>query len=166
MYRSRRLIILSTLSGLLAQAERLEDIFPTAIEIVADVMEIEVVLIYSLDTRKGELILSAYRGVPREFALGVDKMKLGEGVNGRVAETGEPLMVKDAAKDPRLSRDAVRREGLRAQLVVPMKSRGQVVGTICVASRQKAEFSTEEMELLTAIGNQIGRSEEHTSELQ
>jgi len=70
MYRSRRLIILSTLSGLLAQAEKLEDIFSTAIEMVADVMEIEVVLIYSLDARRNEWVLSAYRGVPVEFARG------------------------------------------------------------------------------------------------
>jgi hypothetical protein len=59
MSRSRRLITLSTLSGLLAQAEAIEDIFPTAIEIVADVMEIEVVLIYKLDDRRKELALSA-----------------------------------------------------------------------------------------------------------
>lgn len=163
MYRSRRLIILSTLSGLLAQAEKLEDIFSTAIEMVADVMEIEVVLIYSLDARRNELVLSAYRGVPAEFAKGVDRMKLGEGFNGRVAETGEPLMVSDAAKDPRLSRQAVRREGLRAQLVIPMKSRGQVVGTICVATRHKREFRTEDKELLEAVGNQVGIAIDRTS---
>ena len=156
MSRSNRLITLSTLSGLLAQAEKPEDILPTAIEIVSDVMEIEVVLIYTLDARSRELELSAYRGVPSEFARGVDRMKLGEGFNGRVAETGEPMMVADAAEDPRLSREVVRRERLRAQLVVPMKSRGQVVGTICVATREKREFRTDEMELLTAIGNQIG----------
>jgi len=156
MSRSRRLIILSTLSGLLAQAEGIEDILPTAIEIVADVMEIEVVLIYTLNTKRKELELSAYRGVPVEFARGVDKMKLGEGFNGRVAKTGEPMMVSDAAEDPRLSREAVWREKIKAQLVVPMKSRGLVVGTICVATRHKREFRTEEMELLTAIGNQIG----------
>lgn len=156
MYRSRRLIILSTLSGLLAQAEKTDDIFPTAIEIVADVLEIEIVLIYSLDVRKRKLVLSAYRGVPVNFARGVDRMKLGEGFNGRVAETGEPMMVSDAAEDPRLSREAVRREKIKAQLIVPMKSRGRVVGTICVATRHKREFHDEEVELLTAIGNQIG----------
>jgi PAS domain S-box-containing protein len=156
MSRSRRLITLSTLSGILAQAERIEDILPTAIEIVADVMRIEVVRIYTLDTRRNELVLSAYRGVTEEFARRVKKVKLGEGLNGRVAQIGEPLMVSEATRDPQLFREAVRREKIKAQLVVPMKSRGHAVGTICVATRQKREFSTEEMELLTAIGNQIG----------
>jgi len=156
MSRSRRLITLSTLSGILAQAERVEDILPTAIEIVADVMEIEVVRIYTLDARRKELVLSAYRGVTEEFARSVDRVKLGEGLNGRAAETGEPVMVSETAGGLRLFREAVRKEKIRAQLVVPMKSRGQVVGTISVATHQKREFSPEQMELLTAIGNQIG----------
>jgi two-component system sensor histidine kinase DegS len=160
---SKRLIRLSTLSGLLAQAERSEDVFPMAVEIVADVVDIEIALIYSLDTKNGELVLSAYHGVPQEFALGVDRMKLGEGFNGRVAESGELMMVSDAAEDPRLSREAVRREGIKAQLVLPLKSRGMVVGTLTVASRQKREFSKEEVELLTAIANQIGIAIDRTN---
>ena len=153
---SKRLIRLSTLSGFLAQTESLGDIPFTAIDIVADVMELEIALLYLLDEKNGELILSAYRGVPREFALGVDKMKIGEGFNGRVAESGELMMVGDAAEDPRLSREAVRREKIKAQLIAPLKSRGKVMGTLSVASRSRREFSKEEAELLTAIGNQIG----------
>ena len=152
----RRLVTLSTLSGMLAQAVRPADVLPAAIEVVADVMEIEVVLIYSLSTDDRELVLSAYRGVPPEFARGVDRIKLGEGFNGRVAQTGEPLIVNDAVQDPRLSREMVRHEGLRAQLIVPMKSGGDVVGTICVAARHERDFDYGEVELLTAIGGQIG----------
>lgn len=152
----RRLVALSTLSGLLAQSMRPRDVLPTAIEMVANVMEVEVVLIYSLEIEERELVLSAYRGVSWEFARGVDRMKVGDGFNGRVAETGEPLIVSDVAKDPRLSREIVRQEKLRAQLIVPMKSGGDVVGTVCVATRRKREFDVGEMELLTAIGNQIG----------
>lgn len=159
-----RLRTLSTLSGWLAQSEKPEDIFRTALTIVSFVTKSEVVLIYSLDAEEKELSLSAFQGVPTEFAHGVDKTKLGEGFNGRVAESGQPMMVSNAAEDPRISREAVRREDLRALLreglvallIVPMKSRGQVVGTICAATRGKREFKNEEMELLAAIGNQIG----------
>ncbi len=161
---ARRLSILSTLSGWLTEAVKPEGIFRTAIEIVAFVMESEVVLIYLLDADENELSLSEFKGLPAEFARGVDKIKLGEGFNGRVAESGQPMMVSNAAKDPRLSRDAVRRqdlrallrEGLVALLIVPMKSRGHVVGTICAATCNKREFKKEEAELLAAIGNQIG----------
>jgi PAS domain S-box-containing protein len=152
----RRLIKLSTLSGLLAQAVRPTDVLPAAIEVVADVMDVDVVLIYSLAPDGGELLLSAHRGVSEEFAAGVDRMKLGEGFNGRVAQTGESMIVSDATQDPRLSREIVRHENIRTQLVVPMKSGGEVVGTICVAMRREREFDVGEMELLGAIGSQIG----------
>ena len=147
---------MSTLSGLLSQTLRPRDILPTATEMVADVMEVEVVLIYTLHIERRELMLSAHRGVTTEFVQGVDRMKLGEGFNGRVAESGEPIMLSDAAQDPRLSREIVRKENLRAQLIVPMKSGGDVVGTICVATHHQRQFDANEMELLIAIGNQIG----------
>ncbi|HEY50125.1 MAG TPA: PAS domain S-box protein, partial [Dehalococcoidia bacterium] len=156
MTDDRRLITLSTLSGLLGQSACPEEILPTAIEMVADAMDIEIVLIYSLDIGSEKLVLSAYRGVTPEFARGVDSIKVGEGFNGRVAETGEPMIVSDSANDPYLSREMVRKERLKAQLIVPMKSRGRVVGTICVATRKKREFDSGEVELLAAIGNQIG----------
>src|SRR4030042_53456 len=62
----------------------------------------------------------------------------------------------DAANAPRLSREVVRQENLRSQLIVPMKARGKTVGTICVATRQVREFPPEEIELLTDISNEIG----------
>lgn len=156
MSERRRLITLSTLSGLLSQTVRPRDILPTATEMVADVMEVAIVLIYTLHPERRELMLSAHRGVTSKFARDVDRMKLGEGFNGRVAESGEPMIVSDVAQDPRLSREMVRNENLRAQLIVPMKSGGDVVGTICVATHHEREFDATEVELLAAIGNQIG----------
>lgn len=152
----KRLTTLSILSGLLAQSPKLEDILPTAIDMVADVMRIEVVLIYTLEASSNELVLLAYRGVPPEFARGADRVELGEGFNGRAAEIGQPMLVTDSSQDPRLSREVVRQEKLKAQLIVPMKSKGRVVGTICVATRSSRQFPPEEIELLTAISNEIG----------
>jgi PAS domain S-box-containing protein len=152
----RRLITLSTLSGLLSQTVRPRDILPTATELVSDGMELEIVLIYILDTERRALALSSYRGVTKQFAEGVDRMKLGEGFNGRVAEHGEPMTVRDAAQDPRLSREMVRHAKIHSQLIVPMKSGGEVMGTICVATHHEREFDATEVELLGAIGSQIG----------
>ncbi|GAJ24292.1 unnamed protein product, partial [marine sediment metagenome] len=50
----------------------------------------------------------------------------------------------------------VREEGIRSQLIVPLKSKGKVVGTLCVAARKQRQVRSEELELVTAIGNQIG----------
>jgi PAS domain S-box-containing protein len=104
----------------------------------------------------GDLVLEAYDGVSDEFAAAVERIKLGEGFNGRVAETGEPLVVTDASHDPRLTRLAVVQERIQSLLSVPAKSKNKVMGTLCVATRHLREFPPEQVQLLCAMGNVIG----------
>jgi signal transduction histidine kinase len=81
---------------------------------------------------------------------------MGEGVVGTVAASGEPAVVTHLAQDPRLTRSAARKAGFQTLAIVPLKAQEQVVGTLGVATRQHREFSAEEMELLAAMGHQIG----------
>jgi len=163
MAHEKKLTTIHTISSLLTQSLELEQVLRTATDMVMGIMEADAVLLYSLDEKTGELVLKAYEGVSAEFARGVDRIRLGEGFNGQVAQSGEPLMVEDASNDPRLSREVVKEEGLKAQLIVPMKSRGRVVGTLCVAVRSHREFTIEELDMLSAIGNEIGIAMENAS---
>ena len=129
------LTVLASLSELLVQSAEMGLLLRSAIDMVVDVIKVEVVLIFTLDEGAGELVLVAQEGLSNESARALDRMRIGEGFNGRVAATGEPLVVRDVTQDPRLTREAVRQEKLQAQLIVPMKSMGRVVGTICVATR-------------------------------
>jgi len=151
-----RLATLNAISTVLTESLELKEVLRRAIDLVMKVMDVEIVLIFSLDEETQELVITAYECVSDEFVQAVDRMKIGEGFNGRVAETGEPLVVEDASSDPRLTRPAVRQMKLQTQVIVPLKSKGRVVGTLCVAMRRPREFLPEEIDLLTAIGNQIG----------
>jgi len=150
------LATLHTVSSLVSQSLELQHVLNVATDQVMKVMDVEVALVFLLDEDAQELVLEVHRGVSEEFARGVARMRVGEGFNGRVAESGEPLIVEDASQDPRLTRAVVKKEGLQAQLIVPLKSKGKVVGTLCVAVRSPRQFLSEEAELLTAIGYDIG----------
>jgi len=152
----KRLATLNAISTMLSHSLDLKQVLRNALDMVVEVMEAEVALIFSLDEGAQELRLLAYEGVSDKFAHDVDRLKVGEGFNGHVAQTGEPLIVEDASRDTKLTRHAVRQEKIEAQLIVPLKARGLVVGTICVANRRPRQFLTEEVDLLTAIGSQIG----------
>jgi len=152
----KKLTSLSTVPGLVSQSLELDPVLRAAIDTVIEIMGVDVVLIFRVDEAANELRLVAYEGVPWRFAAAVDRMKVGEGFNGTVAQSGKPLVVEDASNDPRLSREIVRQEQLQAQLIVPMKSRGRVMGTLCVAMRQRQDFSPEDIDLLAAIGNEMG----------
>ena len=143
MSDDKRLTTLISFCRLLCDSVNVEGVGTTAAEMIAVSMNVEIVLLYSLEDKSGELVLLAYRGVPLEFAKAVDKMKLGEGFNGRVAETGEAMLVTNAAQDPRSSRSVVEQAKISSQIIVPMKSKGRVVGTICAATRQRRQFLPE-----------------------
>jgi len=152
----KRLAALNQTSSIISQSLELTQVLSSAMDSVVDVMGVEVIRIYILDEVAGELNLAAHRGISDNFVRGVGGIRIGEGFNGQVAQTGEPLFVEDVSEDDRPTRAVVRQENIRSQLIVPLKSKGKVVGTLCVAMHSHRSFTSEEMDLLTAIGNQIG----------
>ncbi len=151
-----RLAALNRISNTVSESLELSTVLSHAIDSVVDVMKADVAWIFLLDEGSGELSLEAHRGSAEELARGVDRLKLGEGFNGRVAQSGQPLFVEDASEDPRLTREVVSKFKLRSTLIVPVSSKKKVIGTISIAMLSYRRFQPEEVELLTAMGNQIG----------
>jgi PAS domain S-box-containing protein len=151
----RQLAAVNAISSIVSQSLELPDILNLAADKVMEVANLETILVFLIDEATDELVLETYRGISEISAASVKRMKVGEGFNGRVAQTGEPLMVEDASQDPRLTRAAVSQEGIQAQLIVPLKSKGKVLGTLCVATRHSRRFPAEEIDLLCAGGNVI-----------
>jgi PAS domain S-box-containing protein len=152
----KRVSALNRISSTVSESLELDTVLSNAIDNVADVMQADVSWIFLLDEKSGELTLATHRGSSEELSRGVDKLKLGEGFNGRVAQSGQPLYVEDASQDPRLTREVVSKFQLHSTLIVPISSKGKVNGTLCIAMRRHRQFLPEEVELLTAMGNQIG----------
>ena len=157
----KRLTILNTISNLLGESLELEAVLRKAIRMVSELMEVEVSLIYSLDEETQELMLVAYEGVSDEFARAVDRMKIGEGIYGEVARTGQAMVVEDVSRDPRLTDPEVQKMRIQIQLIVPLVFRDRVRGTVCVAMRRPREFTKEHIELLTTVGTQIATAIEN-----
>jgi PAS domain S-box-containing protein len=156
--RERRiqLVVLNEISSVLSESLQLSQLLSSSIDSVISVIRADAALVFLTDGEAGELAIAAHRGVSDEFAQSISRIKLDEGFNGKVAQNGEPLFVEDVSQDPSVTKIAVVKEGIRSQLIVPLKSKGKVVGTLCVAMRGRRQFRRDEVELLTAIGNQIG----------
>lgn len=158
-----RLVALNYVSNVVSQSLELEQILESSIDSILEVMDVDAVLIFLLDRETRELQLSAHKGVSDEFATSVDRLKIGEGLNGMVALSGMPALIRDASRDPRVTKSAVREEGIHSQVIVPIKSKGKVLGTLSVAMRRQRKFLPEEVELLVAIGGQIGMAVENAN---
>ena len=99
-----RLATLNAISSLLSRSLDMEQVLRAGLDMVTEVMEAEAALIFSLDESAQELKLIAYEGVSEKFAQNVNHLKVGEGFYGEVALTGEPEVIENASRDPRLSR--------------------------------------------------------------
>ena len=157
-----RLSALNEISAIINQSLELEDILSAVVDKLKQVIGLDVVLIFLLDKDKQELKLVTHREVSEEFIAGLKGLKVGEGFNGRVAQTGEPLVIEDASKDPRLTREIVKREKIKAEVIVPLKAKGNVVGTLAGAMRKSRKFLDEEVELLNTICSQVGMGIENS----
>ena len=155
MSYEKKLAMVSSICKQFIHSLNVEQVLHDAPRKISDVMDVEVVLVFQLCEEARELNLVGYEGVSGEFARGVDKLKVGEGINGWVAQSGEPLLVRDVSTDPRLTREVVRQEGIKSMLIVPMKCEEEVKGTLCIASRGYREFADDEMELLIIVANEI-----------
>jgi PAS domain S-box-containing protein len=108
--------------------------------------------IFLVNERIGELHLAALRGLPSEFIERETVVKLDKCLCGRVVETGEII---DATRaEPWPGRPSwVEPHG---HLIVPLKSKGHVLGVMFLYLPAAHRITDQEMQLLTAIGNQIG----------
>lgn len=87
---------------------------------------------YLLLREGGRLVLRAADGLPTEL-VGHSFVRVGEGIEGWVADHGEPVAITDATRERRFRDLPGRGSRVRAQAVVPMKLRDDVVGVLATA---------------------------------
>lgn len=119
----------------------------------AEVMGMDSCSIYLLDEAGEYLILEATTGLASE-AIGRAHLHLGEGLTGWAAQTGEPVGVADAARDPRFKHLPETKETIfQSLLAVPLVNQGRVIGAMNVQTQIYYQYGADEVELLSLISD-------------
>jgi len=85
------------------------------------------------------------------------RLKLGEGIAGKVAQSGRAVLLEDISSESNALRiDLLSLEGLRAFICVPLRAKDNVLGVLNVASHVPHSFTKEDVHLLHSIGDQLG----------
>jgi nitrate/nitrite-specific signal transduction histidine kinase len=154
--RTQELSTLNAIAATVSQSLDLDEVLNLALDQTLQAIDIEAGGIYLLDEEANTLNLASQRGFSAQAVSEINRLQVGEGFSGRVIESGEPLVVPDVSTDPRLTRMVVRKDGLRSLAVTPLNSKGRVLGTIFAITHDAREFTEQDVQLLTSIGNQIG----------
>jgi signal transduction histidine kinase len=116
--------------------------------------ETEASSILLLDRKSGQLYFEAATNLPGIRSIVVPM----EGsIAGLVVQTGKPIVVPDVREDPHFYRQADEQSDFntRSILAVPMVVRGNVIGVLEVVNKlEEAEFTREDVEMLTVLGGQ------------
>ncbi len=157
--RTKELSVFTTFASVLTRRTDAATIVRETLDALISQMEADAAWLYLYDEEKAELSLKAHKGLSRILAEKVNRLKPGEGFNGKVLAARRPLLVKDASADPRVTH---RDKEMESMAGVPISSRGTILGVLGVASRRSAFFTAMDIQLLTTIGSQLGVAIENT----
>lgn len=155
---SRGMEALVELSGLINSSLDIVEVLNSAMDFVKRVIDTEGSSIFELDETTNELFFRVLSSQASHKVAEI-RLKMGEGVAGWVARTGEAVIVPDAAGDPRFTGkvDHVTGFKTRSLIALPIRNKGRLIGVLELVNKcGPSPFNQEDMEFLTIAANQIG----------
>lgn len=154
VFRLRRLLQLnSRINSTLELGALLEIIMKTA----ADVMDAQTASLLLLNEQEQTLEFCVALGESGQKLKKGFSVKVGEGIAGQTASSGQTLIVNDAENDPRVARrfDASSGFKTRAILSVPVRAQGRLIGVLqAINPAVKPAFDAEDAELFEIFSDQ------------
>src|SRR3984957_13224732 len=120
-------------------------------EVVRKVIDYEIFAILLLNEKTQELRFRFQVGYPPEIAERT-RVKVGEGVTGLAAQSGQAILIDDVTKD---SRYIAAVPNVCSELAVPLTTKNRVIGVIDLEARHQNYFSEEHKRLLTLIASRM-----------
>jgi len=119
-------------------------------------IEMDAGMIHLLDRDGRTLSLAAYGGLSREKVQAAEAMRAGHDLIRPAIQSGQPVVVAQISDSALLGSESAAGETLYAFASIPILSQDTVLGVLCVYSRRPREPASREVQLLSAIGHQIG----------
>lgn len=132
---------------------QLSDVLQKVAKSTADALKVKACSIRLLSADRKRLIFGAAYGLSENYvrkgAVEVEK----SGVDRQVLR-GNTVLIPDATEDARFQYpDRARQEGIRSVLVVPLATRGNIIGVMRIYSAERREFTDREIEFLCRIAD-------------
>ncbi len=141
-------------------------------ELIARLTKFHAFAVYLLDSSRQELSIAYSVGYPEDTERSL-RLRVGHGLVGAAVAEGRPILVNDVHADARYV-EAV--PGSRAELVVPLRRKGNVIGALNLLSDTSGQFTETDEAILRQFGAHVAvaienarlfeREREHTSTLE
>ncbi len=156
IHSTNRLLHLVDLIAQINSSQETDTLLGSIMRAAEEVMEAEASSLMLLDHETGDLIIALPTG-PAKSEVSGTRIPAGKGFGGWVVENRQPLLIEDAARDPRFFGEVARSQFRTRDLVcVPVQSPGgEILGALqAINHRGSGPFREPDVALLTALSAQ------------
>ncbi len=150
--RQRLLERLSKIQASIVRRRDLDEVFEAIVAGAQELLGDETVALRLIDPEDPAMLnMVASAGIGDQLADEMRRSPLGQGAGGRAAADGRLIVIEDyAAAEDKLS--AFAEDGIRAALGAPVREKGEVVGSLVVATHRPGRtYSRAEREMLVSF---------------
>jgi GAF domain-containing protein len=146
---------ITKLSETIAQLQDLNELLPAATRLISEYFGFYHVGIFLIDDAREYAVLQAANSEGGQRMLAhAHRLKFGTGVVGYCAQTGLARIALDVGADA-VYFDNPELPMTHSEAALPIKARGTTIGVLDVQSTEVGAFSEEDLQVLTALVNQV-----------
>lgn len=150
--KPRRLEILTRVGARLAATLPHAELLQRVTDAAHEMFDAAVARLWLMDD--DGLTLSVRASAGASLSGAADRMRVGEGLVGRVVASRAPLAIADLATDPRpVNAESARERGLAAFAAVPLVVGDRVLGALAIGLTERHEYTEEELEVFGSLAN-------------
>jgi PAS domain S-box-containing protein len=140
----------------------IDEVLQRILEQITAALDVEAVSLALINAENGEMLFRAATGDKAKAVIGLS-IEIGQGVIGWVAETGESVIVRDAAEDTRFYARVDQITGYKTKTIAcsPIRSKGKLIGVLEAINPKGRNFNKGDLSVLDGIGNLAGAAIEH-----
>ncbi len=152
----KTLEILFEIDRVVSQSLYLDDLLREAITKTIQVTSSDAGWIYLLEEDGETLSLKTYEGISQELAQAASKLKMGQGVSGMAVEAGKPVIMDIENYPYEDILPLMVKDNITSLAGIPLVAKGKVLGAMTLSNSSHRIFSSDDIEVLSSIGIQIG----------
>lgn len=149
--RILELYTLYSISKTLNLSSQLDELFKETMKILGDVLGIDEYCVMLM--RDGELAMKVTHGFVEDVKD--VRFRLNEGVSGRVAATGEAVLINDVSRDKDFLYYKGAKKDIGSFISVPLKGNGETIGVLNAHRSEKNAFKKGDMDFFMVVAEDI-----------
>ena len=149
--RTRELEALYRADELLYQHLHVDRVLQSIVDVITDIFHVDKTSVMVWDELQGRLVARASHGFSGQALQRMADYRPGEGIAGKVFQSGEPLAIEDVSQAAPPANQIAAAEGIRSVLSLPIRIGDEIYGVFGLNYLQPRRFNQDDRRFFTAL---------------